>query len=163
MGHVFIKAELCMIAMVGVTGQKKRILLMRKKEKEAFGWGLAGWVEVHWGREERRPIRAETMTKQRHWPRGKPSWFGEWRQRKTQWKKRLEKTPHWLWRALHVRLRFFGLIVFFVFRDEPMAYGISQARDWIRPAAASLYHSHSNTRSEPRPWPTLQLLATLES
>lgn len=37
MGHVFIKADLCMIAMVGVTGQKKRILLMRKKEKEAFG------------------------------------------------------------------------------------------------------------------------------
>ena len=31
----------------------------------------------------------------------------------------------------------------------PMAYGSSQAGDPIGAAAASLHHSHSNTRSEP--------------
>ena len=45
----------------------------------------------------------------------------------------------------------------FVFRVTPAAYGSSQARGWIRAAAASLYHSHSNMESEPclRPIPRL--------
>ena len=42
----------------------------------------------------------------------------------------------------------------------PAAYGRSQARGQIRAAAASLRHSHSNTGSEPRLWPTPQLTAT---
>ena len=42
---------------------------------------------------------------------------------------------------------------------DPVAYGGSQARDQIRAVAASLHHSHSNTRSEPRLRPTPQLTA----
>ena len=38
----------------------------------------------------------------------------------------------------------FGFILFF-FRATLRAYGGSQARGGIRAAAASLYHSHSNT------------------
>ena len=41
----------------------------------------------------------------------------------------------------------------------PVAYGSSQARGYIRAAAASLRHSHSNTRSELHLWPMLQLTA----
>ena len=37
---------------------------------------------------------------------------------------------------------------FFFFRPAPEAYGSSQARDQIGAVAASLHHSHSNTRSE---------------
>ena len=47
-----------------------------------------------------------------------------------------------------------------LFRAAPAAYGISQARGWIGAAAASLYHSHSNNRSELRLQPTPQLTAT---
>ena len=42
--------------------------------------------------------------------------------------------------------------LFFLFafsRATPAAYGGSQARGLIRAAAAGLYHSHSNTGSEP--------------
>ena len=35
-----------------------------------------------------------------------------------------------------------------LFRSAPVAYGSSQARGQIRAAAASLHHSHSNSRSE---------------
>ena len=41
-----------------------------------------------------------------------------------------------------------------------MAYGGSQVRGLVRAVAASLCHSHSNERSEPRPLPTPQLMAT---
>ena len=34
----------------------------------------------------------------------------------------------------------------------PKAYGSSQARDQIGSAAASLHHSHTNTRSKPYLW-----------
>ena len=44
----------------------------------------------------------------------------------------------------------------------PEAYGDSQARGQIEAIAASLRHSHSNARSEPRLWPTPQLKATLD-
>ena len=43
----------------------------------------------------------------------------------------------------------FFLFVCFFFRAVAEAYGGSQARSRIRAAAASLHHSHSNTRSEP--------------
>ena len=39
--------------------------------------------------------------------------------------------------------------LFLPFRATPVAYGGFQARDRIRAVAASLYHRHSNTRSEP--------------
>ena len=36
----------------------------------------------------------------------------------------------------------------YLFRATPTAYGISEARDWIRAAAASLCHNHSNARAK---------------
>ena len=51
---------------------------------------------------------------------------------------------------------------FIFFKATPVAYGGSQARAGIGAAAASLCHRHSNTRSEPRLWPTPQLMATLD-
>ena len=48
------------------------------------------------------------------------------------------------------------------FRAAPTAYGSSQARSRIRPAAASLHHSHSNAGSEPHLQPTSQFMATLD-
>ena len=41
----------------------------------------------------------------------------------------------------------FWFFCFLLFGTAPAAYGSSQARCWIRAAAAGLYHSHSNTRS----------------
>ena len=41
----------------------------------------------------------------------------------------------------------------------PVAYGSSQARGQTGAVAASLRHSHSNAKSEPRLWPTPQLTA----
>ena len=42
---------------------------------------------------------------------------------------------------------FFFFFFFFFLRAAPMAYGSSQARDWIRAMAAGLFHSHSNAGS----------------
>ena len=39
---------------------------------------------------------------------------------------------------------------FYLFRATPTAYGDSQARDQIEAVVTSLYHSHSNARSEPQ-------------
>ena len=47
-------------------------------------------------------------------------------------------------------------------RAAPVTYGSSQARGWIRAAAAGVHHSHSNNRSEPSLEPTPQLKATLD-
>ena len=47
-----------------------------------------------------------------------------------------------------------------LFRAAPVAHGSSQARGQIRAAAASLYHSHSNARSELHLRPITQLMAT---
>ena len=55
------------------------------------------------------------------------------------------------------------VVLFLLFRATTMAYGSSQARGRIRAAAAGLHHSHSNARSEPCLWLTLQLLAALNS
>ena len=52
-------------------------------------------------------------------------------------------------------------LFFFVFRAAPEASGSSQARGRIRAAAASLPHSHCNTRSKPCLQPTPQLMAIL--
>ena len=48
---------------------------------------------------------------------------------------------------------------FFFLRATLMAYGSFQARGRIRAADASLYHSHSNIRSELHQQPTPQLTA----
>ena len=52
------------------------------------------------------------------------------------------------------------IIIFLTFRAAATAYGGSQVRGPIRAAAAGLYHSHSNARSEPRLQPTPKLTAT---
>ena len=53
--------------------------------------------------------------------------------------------------------------LFFALRAAPVAYGSSQARGGIQAATPSLCHSHSNTRSEPHLWPTLQLASNSRS
>jgi len=59
---------------------------------------------------------------------------------------------------------FFFFFFFFCFVGPHSWYtdGGFQARGWIGATAASLRHSHSNARSEPRLWPTLLLTATLD-
>ena len=42
------------------------------------------------------------------------------------------------------------LLLLFLYRDTPVAYGGSQARGRIGAAAASLHHSHHYAESEPR-------------
>ena len=48
----------------------------------------------------------------------------------------------------------FIYLFIYLFRAAPEAYGSSQARGVIRVTAAGLHHSHSNTKSELRLWPT---------
>ena len=56
---------------------------------------------------------------------------------------------------------FFGFVfVFCLFRVVPVAYGRSQVRGQIGAVATGLYHSHSNTRSEPHLRTIPQLTAT---
>ena len=57
----------------------------------------------------------------------------------------------------------FSFSFFCLFRASPTAYGGSQARGRIRAATASLHHSHSNTRSEPRLQPAPRLTAMGDS
>ena len=52
--------------------------------------------------------------------------------------------------------------IFFIIRATPIAYRRSQARGQIGAAAACLYHSHSNSESEPHLRPMPQLTATLD-
>ena len=52
---------------------------------------------------------------------------------------------------------FFFFFLFAFSRAAPKAYGGSQARGLIGAVAASLRHSHSNARSEPRMRPTPQV------
>ena len=54
------------------------------------------------------------------------------------------------------------LLLFLLFKAAPMAYGGSQARGPIGATAASLHHSQSNSRSEPRLHPVPQLMAMLD-
>ena len=46
-----------------------------------------------------------------------------------------------------------------LFRAAPATYGSTLARGCIEATTASLYHSHSNTRSEQHLPPTPQLIA----
>ena len=55
----------------------------------------------------------------------------------------------------------FFFFFFGFFRVELVAYGSSQARGQIRAAAASLCHSHSNSRSQPHLQSTPKLMAML--
>ena len=55
---------------------------------------------------------------------------------------------------------FFLSFSFCLFRATAMAYGGSQPRSQMGTAAASLHHSHSNTRSASGLRPTPQLTAT---
>ena len=48
-----------------------------------------------------------------------------------------------------------------LFKAIPTAYGSSQATGWIGAAAVGLCHSQSNETSEPRLWPTPQLMPTI--
>jgi len=57
----------------------------------------------------------------------------------------------------HVLHSFFSF--FFFFRAVPATYGGSQARGPIAATAASLQHSHSNTRSKPHLRPIPQFMA----
>ena len=59
-------------------------------------------------------------------------------------------------------LSVFIFIFLAFFRAAPAAYGGSQARGRIGTAAAGLYHSQSNERSEVCLPPTPQLMATLD-
>ena len=52
-----------------------------------------------------------------------------------------------------------GVFFFFFLKAAPAAYESSQARGGVGAVAASLYHSHSNTRSELCLQPTVQLTA----
>ena len=49
--------------------------------------------------------------------------------------------------------------IFFLVTAAPVAHGSSWARDPSGAAAAGLYHSHSDTRSEPHLGPTPQFVA----
>ena len=55
--------------------------------------------------------------------------------------------------------RFFFKVLYFFLWAIPAAYGSFQTRGWIGAVAAGLYHSHSNARSKPQLWPTLQVAA----
>ena len=67
------------------------------------------------------------------------------------------------WRLISYRMSLsFFFFFFLLFRAIPMAYGGSQPRGLFWVTAASLHHSHSNTRSELRLWPTPQLKAMLD-
>ena len=57
---------------------------------------------------------------------------------------------------------FFFFFFFLLFRASLAAYGGSQARGWIRAAAAGLHHGHSKARSELCLRPTLQVRAMLD-
>ena len=54
------------------------------------------------------------------------------------------------------------LILFYLFRPSPAAYGGSQARGQIIAVTAGLCHHHNNARSKPHLQPTPQLVATLD-
>ena len=69
--------------------------------------------------------------------------------------------------TLYYNCFFFNLItfridcLFFLFKAAPVAYRCSQSRGQIGELAASLPHNHINARFQLPPWPTPQLMATL--
>ena len=62
-------------------------------------------------------------------------------------------------RLKFIYLYFHTIIIVCLFRAPTTTYGSSQARGQIGATAAGLCHSHSNVGSEPRLWPTPQLMA----
>ena len=70
--------------------------------------------------------------------------------------KHVIKRDNW---AVTWKSAFFLWFYFLIFMAIPATYGSSQARGWIRAAAAILCHSHSNVGSEPHLWPMLQFAA----
>ena len=61
-----------------------------------------------------------------------------------------------------ILILFYFILFFCLFRAAPEGYGGSQARGGIGTVAAGVYHSHSNSGSEPRLLPTPQLMETLD-
>ena len=57
---------------------------------------------------------------------------------------------HHVFFIFHFLILIFLIFYFLLFKAAPAAYGNSQARGQIGAVAASLCHSHSNARSEPR-------------
>ena len=53
--------------------------------------------------------------------------------------------------SVQLHYHYYNIIIFCLFRAVPVAYGSSQARGRTRAAATGLYHSYSNTGSEPYP------------
>ena len=73
-----------------------------------------------------------------------------------------EKSEQWQRKGVSFPSPIFKWFLFlaFFFRAAPMACGNSQARGWIRAAAASLCHSNSNMGPKLHLWPVPQLTAT---
>ena len=57
------------------------------------------------------------------------------------------RQPHSCCDLPSLEIFFYLFYLFFLFRASPMAYRSSQARGWIRAAAAGLHHSQSNNGS----------------
>ena len=76
----------------------------------------------------------------------------------------LEKQCSWEYKYSH-DVKSFTLMqhasgsFFWLFWATPTTYGGSQARGWIGATDTGLHHSHSNSGSGPRLWPTPQLMA----
>ena len=66
----------------------------------------------------------------------------------------------WILWIMLLRTFFFFFFFALLFRASSTAYGNSQARGWIRTVATGVYHSHSNSGSEPSLQPTPQLTET---
>ena len=69
----------------------------------------------------------------------------------------VSESGKWWGYVVHFFLYF--IYLFLLFRAIPGAYGSSQARGRVRAVAASLSHSHGNTKSKLCLWPTPQLRA----
>ena len=73
------------------------------------------------------------------------------------WKNLCPSADEWVNKMWHI---YIFLLSFCLFQAAALAHGGSQARGLIGAIAASLHHSHSYARSEPRLRPTPQLTAT---
>ena len=79
-----------------------------------------------------------------------------------QWVTSTQRSLCGLWSFNFIRRIMWLFLAFselFSFYGTPVAYGSSWARGRIRAAVASLYHSHSNSTTEPHLQPMLQLVA----
>ena len=119
------------------------------------GWAVSGGWEVHWV--------PPSQTSQHHWTEPKRKNYpatvdvGETIDR-------CLPSPYILEHFCFLGFFFFFFFFLsFVFSGAtPAAYGDFQARGLIRAVSTSLRHSHSNSGSEPRLQPTLQLTTVLD-